>query len=124
MLQKHWTGYAVKSSERKSTANCRGKINTDESYTFSFIGLSVHVVILSEQVSPVHVAPRILPGFLFNGKNIAAEMLKAGWGVTYEQVPGFNVLSTFLCWQFVWQAGAEYGKLGKDHHLELENEAK
>ena len=39
-----------------------------------------------DQVAQVHLAPRILPGFLFYGKNIPADMLKAGWAVTYEQV--------------------------------------
>ncbi|PPQ83913.1 hypothetical protein CVT25_000658 [Psilocybe cyanescens] len=60
----------------------------------------------SRIVAQVYLAPRILPGFLFHGKNVSAEMLKAGWGVTYEQ------------------AGAEYGKLGKSEFLRLEAEAK
>jgi endonuclease YncB( thermonuclease family) len=38
------------------------------------------------QVSQVYLAPRVLPGFLFYGKNLPAEMLKAGWALTYEQV--------------------------------------
>lgn len=38
------------------------------------------------QVAQVYLPPRILPGFLFYGKNLTAEMLKLGWAVTYEQV--------------------------------------
>ncbi|KAF8153951.1 SNase-domain-containing protein [Crassisporium funariophilum] len=60
----------------------------------------------SRVVAQVHLSPRILPGFLFRGKNLPAEMLKSGWATTYEQ------------------AGAEYGKLGKEGYLRLENEAK
>ena len=41
------------------------------------------------QVALVYLSPRILPGFLFMGKNLSAEMLKSGWAVTYAQV--------FLC---------------------------
>jgi hypothetical protein len=32
-------------------------------------------------------------------------MLKAGWGVTYEQVLGFNVLSTFSYVDGLFRAG-------------------
>jgi endonuclease YncB( thermonuclease family) len=42
--------------------------------------------ILLLQVALVHLSPRILPGFLFYGKDLAAEMLKSGWAVTYAQV--------------------------------------
>ena len=38
------------------------------------------------QVALVHLSPRILPGFLFYGKDLSAEMLKSGWAVTYAQV--------------------------------------
>ncbi|KAF8200336.1 hypothetical protein BJ912DRAFT_628428 [Pholiota molesta] len=51
-------------------------------------------------------SPRVLPGFLFYGKNLPAEMLKAGWALTYEQ------------------AGAEYGRLGKEGYLRLETQAR
>jgi len=57
-------------------------------------------------VAEVYLSPRILPGFFFYGKNLAAEMLKAGWAVTYEQ------------------AGAEYGRLGKEGYFQLEADAK
>jgi len=57
-------------------------------------------------VGHAHLPPLLLPGFLFRGKNISAEMLKAGWAVTYKQ------------------AGAEYGQSGKEGYLQLENEAK
>ncbi|KDR73970.1 hypothetical protein GALMADRAFT_250697 [Galerina marginata CBS 339.88] len=60
----------------------------------------------SRIVAQVHLAPRILPGFLFHGKDLSAEMLKAGSATVYEQ------------------AGAEYGKLGKEGYLRLEAEAK
>jgi len=60
----------------------------------------------SRVVAQVYLTPRILPSFLFHGKNLPAEMLKAGWAVTYEQ------------------AGAEYGKLGKEGYLRLEAQAK
>ncbi|CAA7262673.1 unnamed protein product [Cyclocybe aegerita] len=60
----------------------------------------------SRVVCHVHLPPRILPGFLFLGKNLAEEMLKAGCAVTYEQ------------------AGAEYGESGKDGYMRLQLEAK
>ena len=44
------------------------------------------MIIFALQVALVHLSPRILPGFLFNGKDLSAEMLKSGWAVTYEQV--------------------------------------
>jgi len=59
----------------------------------------------SRIVAQVYLSPRVLPGFLFYGKNLAAEMLKLGWAVTYEQ------------------AGAEYGKLGKEGCLTLQAQA-
>lgn len=43
-------------------------------------------MLTSFQVAQVYLAPRILPSFLFYGKNLPTEMLKAGWAVTYEQV--------------------------------------
>ncbi|KAF5329709.1 hypothetical protein D9619_009157 [Psilocybe cf. subviscida] len=60
----------------------------------------------SRVVAQVYLAPRILPSFLFYGKNLPTEMLKAGWAVTYEQ------------------AGAEYGRLGKEGYLRFEAQAK
>ncbi|KJA22628.1 hypothetical protein HYPSUDRAFT_138887 [Hypholoma sublateritium FD-334 SS-4] len=77
----------------------------------TILGRKVYVQLLrkdqySRVVAQVYLAPRILPGFLFHGKNIPAEMLKAGWAVTYEQ------------------AGAEYGQLGKEGYLRLEAQAK
>ncbi|KAF8809817.1 staphylococcal nuclease [Phlegmacium glaucopus] len=59
----------------------------------------------SRIVAQVHLSPRILPGFIFQGKNLPAEMLKSGWAMTYEQ------------------AGAEYGKLGKEGYLLLQTQA-
>jgi len=42
-----------------------------------------------------------------------------------NRLPSFSTLSTLSFILIVFgQAGAEYGKLGKDHYLELENEAK
>ncbi|KAH9477145.1 putative endonuclease lcl3 [Psilocybe cubensis] len=77
----------------------------------NILGKSVYCQVLRKDqytriVAQVYLSPRILPGFLFHGKNVSAEMLKAGWAVTYQQ------------------AGAEYGHLGKDGFLRLENEAK
>ena len=43
-------------------------------------------LILFLQVALVHLPPRVLPGFLFYGKDLSAEMLKSGWAVTYAQV--------------------------------------
>ncbi|TRM63161.1 hypothetical protein BD626DRAFT_495720 [Schizophyllum amplum] len=57
-------------------------------------------------VSNVCLQPRILPGSLFWGVNLAEDMLRAGWAITYEQ------------------AGAEYGKSGKEGYRLLEQEAK
>lgn len=54
----------------------------------------------------VELPPRILPGSLVHGKCLSLEMLKAGWATIYEQ------------------AGAEYGKWGKDEFLRIEAEAK
>jgi len=59
----------------------------------------------SRIVALVHLPPRILPGFLFYGKDLSAEMLKSGWAVTYAQ------------------AGAEYGRLGKEGYLLLQTQA-
>jgi len=75
------------------------------------LGKTVYVLPLrkdqySRVVALVHQAPRILPGFLFFGKDLSAEMLKAGWAAIYEQ------------------AGAEYGKLGKEGYQRLEEQAK
>lgn len=58
------------------------------------------------QVAVVMESPRFLPGSFAYGKNLSLEMLKAGWVTTYEQ------------------AGAEYGKWGKEEFLRIENEAK
>jgi endonuclease YncB( thermonuclease family) len=52
------------------------------------------------------VPPKIFPCGLPFGKSLALEMLRAGWATTYEQ------------------AGAEYGKWGKDKFLRIESEAK
>lgn len=56
-------------------------------------------------ISVVQERPLFLPGTLFNGKNLALEMLKAGCGTIYEQ------------------AGAEYGKWGKETFQKVEAEA-
>ena len=50
------------------------------------------------QVALVHLPPRILPGFIFYGKDLSAEMLKSGWAVTYEQVflPNINNYARFF----------------------------
>ena len=47
---------------------------------------SVYAMTRNEQVAHVHHPPMLLPGFLCYGKNLATEMLKAGWAVTYDQV--------------------------------------
>ncbi|KAJ7039540.1 hypothetical protein C8F04DRAFT_1085636 [Mycena alexandri] len=60
----------------------------------------------SRIVSIVTLTPRLLPGSWAAGKSLSLEMLKAGWVTTYEQ------------------AGAEYGKWGKEEFLRVENEAK
>ena len=52
-----------------------------------------------------YLKPRLLPGFLATGKCLSLEMLRQGWATTYEQ------------------AGAEYGKWGKDEFLRIEAEA-
>ncbi|KAF8904690.1 hypothetical protein CPB84DRAFT_1814341 [Gymnopilus junonius] len=75
------------------------------------LGKTVYVLPLrkdqySRVVALVHQAPRILPGFLFLGKDLSAEMLKAGWATIYEQ------------------SGAEYGKIGKEGYKRLESQAK
>ncbi|KAF7975978.1 hypothetical protein HWV62_8126 [Athelia sp. TMB] len=57
-------------------------------------------------VGLVELPPRVLPAALFSGKCLSLEMLRAGWATTYEQ------------------AGAEYGKGGKDAFLRVEAEAK
>ncbi|KAG6906309.1 hypothetical protein DXG01_014645 [Tephrocybe rancida] len=57
-------------------------------------------------VAHVTLSPRVLPGAFVSGKILSHEMLRAGWVTTYEQ------------------AGAEYGKAGKDEFLRLEAEAK
>ena len=58
------------------------------------------------QVAIVEQKPLFVPGFITSGKNLSLEMLKAGWVTTYEQ------------------AGAEYGRLGKDEFLRVEAAAK
>ncbi|KXN85225.1 putative endonuclease LCL3 [Leucoagaricus sp. SymC.cos] len=60
----------------------------------------------SRVVANVHLAPRFLPGAFFFGKNLPLEMLRAGCATTYEQ------------------AGAEYGKEGKEEYLRVEAEAR
>lgn len=50
--------------------------------------------------------PRFLPATFVAGKSLSLEMLKSGWVTTYEQ------------------AGAEYGKWGKDEFLRVEAEAR
>ncbi|KAJ7746604.1 hypothetical protein B0H16DRAFT_941717 [Mycena metata] len=60
----------------------------------------------SRIVAIVTLTPRLLPGSWAAGKSLSLEMLKAGWVTTYEQ------------------AGAEYGKWGKEEFLRVENEAK
>ena len=50
--------------------------------------------------------PRFLPGTISSGRSLALEMLAAGWATTYEQ------------------AGAEYGRWGKDAFLRAESIAK
>ncbi|KAF7984509.1 hypothetical protein HWV62_13663 [Athelia sp. TMB] len=57
-------------------------------------------------VGLVELPPRVLPAALFSGKCLSLEMLRAGWATTYEQ------------------AGAEYGKGGKDAFLRVEAEAR
>jgi len=54
----------------------------------------------------VTLAPPFLPGWLVTGRSLALEMLRAGVGTTYEQ------------------AGAEYGKYGKDEFVKVEAEAR
>lgn len=58
------------------------------------------------QVAIVEQKPLLLPGTIVSGKNLSLEMLKAGWVTIYEQ------------------AGAEYGKWGKEEFLRVEAEAK
>ncbi|KAJ6612271.1 SNase-domain-containing protein [Mycena sp. CBHHK59/15] len=60
----------------------------------------------SRIVAIVTMAPRFLPGTWVSGKSLSLEMLRTGWVTTYEQ------------------AGAEYGKWGKEEFLRVENEAK
>jgi len=57
-------------------------------------------------VAIVTLPPRFLPASWATGKSLSLEMLKSGWVTTYEQ------------------AGAEYGKWGKEEFLRVENEAK
>ncbi|KAF7375131.1 putative endonuclease LCL3 [Mycena sanguinolenta] len=57
-------------------------------------------------VSIVAFPPRFLPASWASGKSLSLEMLRAGWVTIYEQ------------------AGAEYGKWGKEGFLRVENEAK
>lgn len=58
------------------------------------------------QVGLVQLPPLFLPGSIVSGKSLSLEMLRSGWSTTYEQ------------------AGAEYGKWGKDEFLRVEAEAK
>ncbi|KAG2079665.1 SNase-domain-containing protein [Suillus discolor] len=60
----------------------------------------------SRIVSVVTLPPPFLPGWLATGRSLALEMIRAGTGVTYEQ------------------AGAEYGKYGKDGFLRVEAESR
>ncbi|KAG2133784.1 SNase-domain-containing protein [Suillus bovinus] len=57
-------------------------------------------------VSVVTLAPSLLPGWLITGRSLALEMIRAGTGLTYVQ------------------AGAEYGKYGKDEFLRVEAESR
>jgi endonuclease YncB( thermonuclease family) len=58
------------------------------------------------QVSHAYLPPRFLPGRWYKGKPLSLEMIRSGMATTYEQ------------------AGAEYGKWGKDHFVAVEQEAK
>ncbi|KAG2357483.1 SNase-domain-containing protein [Suillus spraguei] len=60
----------------------------------------------SRIVSVVTLPPPLLPGWLTTGRSLALEMIRAGTGLTYEQ------------------AGAEYGKYGKDEFLRAEAESR
>ncbi|KAG1750368.1 uncharacterized protein EDB91DRAFT_1217039 [Suillus paluster] len=60
----------------------------------------------SRIVSVVNLPPPFLPGWVTRGRSLSLEMLRAGTGLTYEQ------------------AGAEYGKYGKDKFLRVEAEAR
>ncbi|OJA14090.1 hypothetical protein AZE42_07936 [Rhizopogon vesiculosus] len=60
----------------------------------------------SRIVSVVTLTPPLLPGWFTTGRSLALEMLRAGVSTTYEQ------------------AGAEYGKCGKDEFLRVEAEAR
>ncbi|KAJ6460362.1 hypothetical protein C8R47DRAFT_1161010 [Mycena vitilis] len=60
----------------------------------------------SRIVAIVTLPPRFLPASWASGKSLSLEMLKSGWVTTYEQ------------------AGAEYGKWGKEEFIRVENEAK
>lgn len=60
----------------------------------------------SRIVSVVTLPPPFLPGWLATGRSLALEMIRAGTGLTYEQ------------------AGAEYGKYGKDEFLKAEAESR
>lgn len=60
----------------------------------------------SRIVSVVTLPPPFLPGWLTTGRSLALEMIRAGTGLTYEQ------------------AGAEYGKYGKDEFLRAEAESR
>ena len=51
-------------------------------------------------------------------------MLKAGWATVYEQVNAFHLAVFSTPDHFCPQAGAEYGKLGKEGYLLLEAQAK
>ncbi|KAG1750365.1 uncharacterized protein EDB91DRAFT_1333888 [Suillus paluster] len=65
---------------------------------------TIHVRIASvdaPEISVVTLPPPFLPGW-----SLSLEMLRAGTGLTYEQ------------------AGAEYGKYGKDEFLRVETEAR
>jgi endonuclease YncB( thermonuclease family) len=60
----------------------------------------------SRIVSVVTLPPPFLPGWLITGRSLALEMIRAGTGLTYQQ------------------AGAEYGKYGKDEFLKAEAESR
>jgi endonuclease YncB( thermonuclease family) len=58
------------------------------------------------QVANVLLSPRLLPGAFVSGRSLQLDMLRSGWATTYGQ------------------AGAEYGKWGKDEFLRMEAMAK
>ncbi|KAG8964468.1 putative endonuclease lcl3 [Tulasnella sp. 419] len=57
-------------------------------------------------VAVAHLPPRILPSSIFTGRSISLMMITDGWATTYDQ------------------AGAEYGKIGKEEFLRRETAAR